>query len=121
MDRATDRDLTALALACAVEAAGVALSVAWYTPLAIIAAAVILGGTFKGITALGLSAARRLSAGDARRNLALMTAAFGLGQIIGPIFAGYVFDLAGSFVIPSLAASGALVMAAGLSWRLRIQ
>jgi len=114
-------DVTALALACLVEAAGVALSVAWYTPAAIVTAAVILGGTFMGITALGLAAARRLSAGDARKNLALMTAAFGLGQIIGPVFAGALFDLTESFRLASLVAAATLVVAAALAWHLRRQ
>ena len=78
------------------------------------AAAALLGGTFMGITALGLIHARDLAAGDPRRLLALMTAAFGLGQMIGPTFAGVVHDRGGDFTAPSLAAAAALVVAAGL-------
>src|SRR6266478_3865187 len=77
-------------------------------------AAVLLGGTFVGITATGLVNARELSTADPRRSLALMTAIFGVGQMIGPTFAGFVHDLSGNFRLPSLAAAAALVIAAAL-------
>ena len=67
-----------------------------------------------GITALGLIRARRLSTGDPRRSLAFMTTAFGLGQMIGPTFAGFAYDLGDSFLVPSLVAAAALLVAAGL-------
>ncbi|MDH3376778.1 MAG: YbfB/YjiJ family MFS transporter [Gammaproteobacteria bacterium] len=81
---------------------------------AVLAAAVLLGGTFMGITALGLANARRLSCGDPRRTLALMTAAFGLGQMIGPSFAGIAYDIGRSYFMPSLVAAAALAIAAVL-------
>ncbi len=102
------------AIACLVEGAGVAMSVLTTSALAVVVSAVLLGGTFMGITALGLVNARRLSTGDPRRSLAFMTAAFGLGQMIGPTFAGVAYDLGNSFLVPSLAAAAALVVAAGL-------
>jgi len=102
----------AFALACVTEAVGVAASVEWATVTGGCLSAVLLGGTFMGITALGLVGARRLSAGDARRTLAFMTAAFGLGQMIGPTFAGLIRDHTGSFVLPTVTAAVALVLAA---------
>lgn len=105
------------ALACLIEGIGVALSVTSTSIAGVITSAVFLGGTFMGITALGLVEARRLSDGDPRRALAYMTAAFGVGQIVGPIFAGVVFDRTGSFATPSLAAAGLLVVAAILTLR----
>jgi predicted MFS family arabinose efflux permease len=107
--------LQAFAGACLVEAAGVAASVMWISVPGILIAVICLGGTFMGLTALGLGAARRLSAGDPRRNMALMTAAFGGGQVVGPVLAGLVFDRLGSFVWPSLAAAAALIASAGLA------
>ncbi len=107
----------AFGVACLVEAAGVAASVVSASAAGIVLAAVLLGGTFVGITALGLAGARMIGAGDPRRKLALMTAAFGCGQIIGPTFAGIVRDRTGSFLLPSLAASAALLMAAALGLR----
>jgi predicted MFS family arabinose efflux permease len=100
----------AFALACVVEAFGVGASVLWSSSFGAIAAAVLLGGTFVGITAVGVVAARRLSKGNARSILALMTAAFGLGQIVGPVVAGLAFDATGSFTAPSLAAAAALLV-----------
>ena len=104
----------AFALACLVEAVGVAMSVLASTGWAVMVAAALLGGTFMGLTALGLIHARDLSTGDPRRSLALMTAAFGLGQMIGPTFAGLAYEWAASFLAPSLTAAAALTLAAAL-------
>ncbi len=114
--------LRAFALACLVEALGVAASVLWIAPSGVLFAAVLLGGTFMGITALGLAGAREIatrkaSGGDPRRVLALMTTAFGLGQIVGPIFAGHLHDLSGSFLGASLGAVAALLISALLALR----
>ena len=102
------------AIACLAEAVGVAMSVLATNALLVVVSAALLGGTFMGITALGLIRARGLSTGDPRRSLAFMTAAFGLGQMIGPTFAGLAYDLGDSFLVPSLVAAAALLVAAGL-------
>lgn len=109
----------AFGIACLVEAAGVTASVVWISLPGLFVAAVFLGGTFIGITALGLVAARSLTAGNPRRALAIMTAAFGLGQTVGPVVAGYGYDLTGSYLLPSLFAAAALVVAWGLSGMVR--
>jgi predicted MFS family arabinose efflux permease len=44
-----------------------------------------------------------------------MTASFGVGQILGPLFAGYVYDHMGGFTLPLLAASLALLAAGVLA------
>ena len=103
------------AVACVVEALGVLTSVAWPGPFGILLAAVLVGGTFMGLTALGLVQARALASGDPRRALALMTSAFGLGQIVGPSFAGMISDRLGGFGVPSAAAALALLVAAFLA------
>jgi hypothetical protein len=105
----------AFALACVLEAVGVVASVLWSATAGVLVAAALLGGTFMGLTALGLIQGRRLGAGDPRRTLAIMTAAFGLGQIVGPAFAGVAYEATGSFVAPSLTAAAALLVAAGLT------
>lgn len=103
----------AISAACIVEAIGVGLSITGI-PAAIIVGAIFLGGTFLAITAIGFVYARTLCDADPRRIVALMTAAFGLGQVIGPGFAGYAFQFGDSFTTPSLVALLALVVAAGL-------
>jgi len=109
-------ELRAFAICCAIEAVGVALSVLAPNTAGAIAAALLLGGTYMGATALGLTAARHL-AGHPRQALARMTASFGIGQMVGPLFAGVVAERAGGFLIPSLTAALGLLVAAGLTWR----
>ena len=98
--------------ACLVEAVGVAASVLWPTRVGALLAAATLGGTFMGITALGLAGARRLATGDPRRALSLLTASFGIGQIAGPSAAGFLYNYTGGFTVPSLLAVAALIAAA---------
>lgn len=107
--------LPAFAAACLVEAAGVVASVLWLQTIGVVIAALFLGGTFMGLTALGLIGARETAEGDPRGRIALMTASFSLGQIIGPAFAGFAYDATGSLAVPSLLAAGGLVIAALLS------
>ena len=92
-------------------------SVLWPTTVGVFLAAILVGGTFMGLTALGLMEARARSVGDPRRALALMTGAFGLGQIVGPIFAGIASDRLGSFTAPSIVAALGLVLAALLVFK----
>ena len=105
---------TTFAVACAVEACGVLASVVWPTVIGTFLATILVGGTFMGVTALGLIRAQALAGGDLRGVLALMTASFGLGQVIGPIFAGTLSDRLGSFAVPSGVAALALLLAAAL-------
>ncbi|PTW55793.1 putative MFS family arabinose efflux permease [Breoghania corrubedonensis] len=103
------------AIACLVEALGVALSVISDSGAVVVLAAMMVGGTFIAITAIGLMQARLLSRGNPHSVLALMTASFGLGQMVGPTLAGFAYDATGSFLLPSLAAAVALVIAAALA------
>lgn len=107
----------AFAVVCLVEAVGVISSVLWDNPAGILVAALLVGSSFMALTALGMLGARQLTRGDVRRPVALMTAGFGVGQMAGPAFAGYVRDLTGTFVIPSLCAAIGLVIASALAYR----
>ncbi|MEO9775472.1 YbfB/YjiJ family MFS transporter [Roseibium sp.] len=108
----------AFALACLLEAAGVALTALTLQPVLFLVGAGLLGATFMGITALGLMEARRQAAAGGpaavRQMLAVLTASFGLGQVAGPWFAGLLHHATGSFAAPSLAAAAALLVAAAL-------
>jgi predicted MFS family arabinose efflux permease len=109
----------AYALASVTEAAGVAASVLWVAPAGVFLSAVLLGGTIMGLTSLGLLGGQRLSTGDPRSTLAVLTAAFGVGQMVGPALAGAVYDATGSFVLPSMGAAAALLLGALLSLSVR--
>lgn len=104
------------AIAAFVEAGGVAVSALWVTSTTVIAASVLVGGSFMGLTALGLIAARE-GGGDPRSRIALVTAVFSAGQILGPIFAGRLYDTTGSLALPSWAAAAALAIAGLLTFR----
>ncbi|MEM7668171.1 MAG: YbfB/YjiJ family MFS transporter [Pseudomonadota bacterium] len=103
--------IRAYQLAMILEAVGVGVSVlsGW---AAMLIAAVLLGGTFMGLTAMGFQEAVKRSAGDGRSIMALMTASFGTGQMIGPAVAGWLRDTTGNFILPSLIAACVLVFGA---------
>ncbi len=84
------------------------ISVSWPSIVGLSLGAVLVGGTFMGLTVLGLVRARGLGSGDGHRVIALMTGAFGLGQIVGPGFAGALYDRLRSFTVPSAIAAAAL-------------
>lgn len=107
--------LRAYAIASLIEAAGVAVSALWLRADSIVLAALLVGGTFMGLTALGLIATRSAGGGDPRGRIALVTASFSFGQILGPAFAGYVYDATGSLSTPLLTAAAALLASAALA------
>lgn len=103
----------ALVVSYLVLAVGVFLA-GWATSIwLLLLGAAFLGGTFGGITALGLSAGRALS-GSVAKIVSLMTVAFSLGQLFGPALAGRMADLSGGFFWPSVLASVLVLLAAGL-------
>jgi predicted MFS family arabinose efflux permease len=112
--------MRAFAAACIAEALGVAASVDWMTTPGATAAAVLLGGTFMGLTALGLMSGRALAGGDGsavgpQRVISLMTVSFSVGQMAGPLVAGVLAERTGCLRMASLLAAAALVLAAMLA------
>lgn len=107
----------AFAAAALTEAMGVIASVVWRGPAGVVLAGVLVGGTFMGLTALGLMRAVELAPDAPRPMIAMMTAAFGIGQCVGPLLAGEISDWTGSFRDASLLAALALGAAAVLAMR----
>lgn len=107
----------AFSIGALAQALGVGLSVSGFGPGFVVLGALLLGGTFMGMTAHGLVEARSLTSGNPRSILALMTASFGVGQVIGPWVAGELRHLTGSYTQASLIAAASLVAAAALTAR----
>ncbi|MCM2291148.1 MFS transporter [Allorhizobium sp. BGMRC 0089] len=110
----------AFALGLGLEAVGVFASAMLPGEAAPVIGGLLLGATFMIITAYGLRLGRLLCPQSPRKALAVLTAAFGTGQIIGPIVAGAVAQRSGSFVLPSIMAGFVLLVSLALAislWR----
>lgn len=97
-----------------VQALGVVLPALSHSAWAYLASAVLVGGTFMGTVTIAAPAARRL-AHQVKFNLfAVMTAAYGVGQIVGPLVSSALMHGGGDFSHPLGVAATALVIAATL-------
>lgn len=102
-----------LVLALVLQGIGVLLPVASSSTLAVLAGGLLLGGTFAGITVLALQYGVALSGKPSAHTVAVLTALYGVGQIIGPFVAGLTAkDLGLSFAF--ILSAVCLFVAAGL-------
>lgn len=99
-------------LACqTVMAIGLLAPVVTQSIVAILIAALCVGGTFMVITMVGMKEAHRIAGPeDAQRHVAAMTFAFAMGQIAGPFVAGSAFEALGGFSYPLVLAAALLVV-----------
>ncbi|MET3371027.1 cbb3-type cytochrome oxidase subunit 3 [Variovorax boronicumulans] len=103
-----------LAAAYALQALGVVFSVAWPTIAGFALGSLLLGMPFTAITLFAMREARRLRGNAAAGLIGYATASYGVGQIIGPLFAAPLAQRTGSFELPLLVAAAALALGAVL-------
>jgi MFS family permease len=76
---------------------GVVFSVAWPTIAGFALGSLLLGMPFTAITLFAMRDARRLRGNAAAGLIGYATASYGVGQIIGPLFAAPLAQRTGSF------------------------
>jgi len=103
----------ALIAAHVVQAAGIVAPVYFGSLWVGLLAAVCFGSTFMGITAIVVAFGGRIARHPARM-IGLLTAAFGLGQMIGPVIGGWLAERQGGFDGSLLLAAGAVLAGAAL-------
>lgn len=92
------------------QAAGVAISAILPNEFGFALGSILLGLPFTAITLFAMREARRLRSDHAAGLMGLMTAAYGIGQIVGPPLATRLVHLTGSFT-PSLCIAAAMLLA----------
>ena len=99
-------------------ATGSILPAVWPTLVAVGIAAVLVGGTFLIVTMAGLQEARARSPESPTFLLSLMTAAFAIGQVLGPVLTGILglFPTLSALSLSLQLSALSLIIAAGLLW-----
>ncbi|MFT4064175.1 YbfB/YjiJ family MFS transporter [Paraburkholderia sp.] len=97
------------------QAIGIALGIVWPTAGGFSLGSILIGLPFTAITLFAMREARRLRGDDAAGLMGYATAAYGIGQIAGPLVAAPIAAHTGSFSPALWLAAGALLAgAAGL-------
>ncbi|MFM0754584.1 YbfB/YjiJ family MFS transporter [Paraburkholderia strydomiana] len=95
------------------QACGIALGIVWPTAGGFSLGSILIGVPFTAITLFAMREARRLRGDDAAGLMGYATAAYGLGQIIGPLVAAPIAAHTGSFSPALWLAAGVLLLGAG--------
>ncbi len=103
----------ALLTAYAFQGVGIFVSMYADSIIEVLFAAVSFGGTFLGIVAMTLSEGNLRLCNDGRRAAAVLTACFGIGQMLGPVLAGILAGIQQGFFLPLMLA-GVCVFIGGL-------
>jgi hypothetical protein len=104
----------ALGANLAVQLVGVVLPAISHAPAAFLLSAVLVGATFVGTAAISISSARLVASRLSFNILAVMTAGYGIGQILGPLVSDYLFHRTGGFDAPLWAAGVVLGVAVAI-------
>ncbi|MGF6728579.1 MFS family permease [Paraburkholderia youngii] len=112
---------TLLAGSYVLQAIGIALGIVWPTAGGFSLGSILIGLPFTAITLFAMREARRLRGDDAAGLMGYATAAYGIGQIAGPLVAAPIAAHTGSFSLALWFAAGALLAgAAGLIAVMRV-
>lgn len=103
---------TLLAGSYVLQAIGIVLGIVWPTAGGFALGSVLIGLPFTAITLFAMREARRLHGDTAAGLMGYATAAYGLGQIVGPLVAAPVAAHTGSFSPALWLAAGALLLGA---------
>ena len=93
-------------------AIGVAVPVVWPSIAGIVLSSLCVGGTFMVITSAAMQEARRVAPANSTSLMAVMTTAFAIGQILGPVLVSFVANQQRGLDISLFAASTLLVLSA---------
>jgi len=86
----------------------------------VLAAALLVGGTFMVATMAGMQEAKATATGDAARALGRMTAAFAIGQMAGPVLSSVLSGATAGFAgLFAALAIGAVALLGSAAWLLR--
>ncbi len=102
-----------LLIAYAFQSVGIFVSMYADSIIEVLFVAVSFGGTFLGIVAMTLAEGNLRLPNDGRRAAAVLTASFGIGQMLGPVLAGILADIQQGFFLPLMLA-GICVFIGGL-------
>ncbi|MEX3636789.1 YbfB/YjiJ family MFS transporter [Paraburkholderia sp. BR14320] len=103
---------TLLAGSYVLQAIGIALGIVWPTAGGFSLGSILIGLPFTAITLFAMREARRLRGDDAAGLMGYATAAYGIGQIAGPLVAAPIAAHTGSFSLALWLAAGALLAGA---------
>jgi predicted MFS family arabinose efflux permease len=101
-----------MAICYVLQAAGIALSIVWPTIGGFSLGSALIGLPFTAITLFAMREARRLHGDAAAGLMGYATAAYGLGQILGPLVAAPIAARTGSFTPALWLAAGVLLAGA---------
>jgi MFS family permease len=109
-------EFPALIAAYLVQSVGIILPVLSHSTGATIVGAILFGGTVIGIVSMVLIYGGRMAGSRPTTIMGLLTACFGVAQVLAPAYAGWLAEHQGHFDTSLMLASAVTVCGAGLMW-----
>ncbi|MBK8452728.1 MAG: YbfB/YjiJ family MFS transporter [Thiofilum sp.] len=109
-------EFPALISAYLVQSVGIILPVVSHSELLAIVGAILFGGTVIGIVSMVLIYGGRMAGSKPTTIMGLLTACFGIAQVVAPAFAGWMAERQGHFDTSLILAAAITVLGAVLMW-----